>query len=586
MTTPIGCMDLPSGPIAFLFTYVKRRRRDFSKLALLVVGAGLCAVAVQYGMKMIVDAMTEGRQTEVWWPLAFFLVLIGIESGLWRLSGWLGCRTIVASCADMRVDLFSHLSHHTMHYIRQHHSGSLGNRITSAAGSSQNVFTTMTWTIVPPCVDFLGAVLVLTTVDVSMSVALIGFVLLVTTVIFRFSAKGQPLHRTYGNQSARVGGELVDTISNIWAVQSFSAHNSERSRLAIELDIEAQAHRRSWMHLEKARVIHDVFLWLMAGSMLAWALASWQQGRITVGDVVLVSALTFRILHGSRDLALGLVGVTQQLGVIAEMLNVVVGGPMTRETLGADRLQPRQGHVELRQVTYRYANGNSLFEHFDLDVPAGQKVGIVGPSGAGKSTLLTLLQRADDVHEGTILIDGQSIARATRESVQNAVSVVPQDISLFRRSVMENIRYGRAEATDEEVFEAARRAHCDEFIRALPAGYETMVGERGTALSGGQRQRIGLARAYLKDAPILLLDEATSALDSQSEALVQEALTELMRDRTVIAVAHRLSTLYRYDRIIVLEHGRIAQDGTLNELLAQPGIFRNLWHLQTAQVQS
>jgi len=574
---------IPVRPVPFLLRYVRARRGGFLALGAIVVAAGSCSVAVQYGMKLIVDAMAapDRASADVWHPLAFFLALIGIESMLWRLGGWVGCRAIVAACADMRADLFGHLSHHSMRYFHQHHSGALGNRISSTAGAAGAIFGALAWSIVPPCVDLVGAVVVLTLVDGRMALALLAFVAIVATIIIGFGVRGRGLHQAYGEQAARVGGEIVDAISNIWAVQAFSAQQRERARLERELGREARAQRRSWMYVEKARVIHDGFLWLMAGSMLAWALWSWQAGAVTAGDVVVVSALTFRILHGSRDLALALVGTAQHFGVIAEMLAVVAPPHGVPDAPGARPLQTRGGGIELRGVTYVYPDGHKALTDVDLAIPAGQKVGIVGPSGAGKSTLLSLLLRADELHGGSILIDGQPIVGVTLDSLRAAISIVPQDVSLFRRTVMENIRYGRPDASDEEVHAAARQAHCDEFIERLSRGYQTIVGERGASLSGGQRQRIGIARAFLKNAPILLLDEATSSLDSHSELLVKSALADLMRNRTVLAAAHRLSTLSQYDRIVVLSSGRVIEDGTLQDLLAGDGLFRRLWDLQS-----
>jgi ATP-binding cassette subfamily B protein len=231
-------------------------------------------------------------------------------------------------------------------------------------------------------------------------------------------------------------------------------------------------------------------------------------------------------------------------------------------------------------VSYSYPDGRKVFDHFTLHIPAGQKVGLVGPSGAGKSTLISLIQRLDDVQGGEILIDGQPIADMAQDDLRRKIGVVPQDIALFHRSILENIRYGRPDASDEEVYAAARHAYCDGFIRQLPEGYDTLVGERGVRLSGGQRQRLGIARAFLKDAPILILDEATSALDTHSEKEIQMALSDLARGRTVLAVAHRLSTVSAFDRVVVLVDGRIAEDGRPTELRRRGGVFNSLWQLQ------
>jgi ATP-binding cassette subfamily B protein len=241
---------------------------------------------------------------------------------------------------------------------------------------------------------------------------------------------------------------------------------------------------------------------------------------------------------------------------------------------------PKGGAIEFENVWYAYPDRRRVFRDFSLCIPAGQKIGIVGPSGAGKSTLAALVQRVDDVERGRVLIDGQDVVEVQQDSLRAAVAIVPQEISLFHRSLLENIRYGRPDATDEEVFAAARAAYCDGFIRSLPHGYDTVVGERGAKLSGGQRQRVGLARAILKDAPILILDEATSSLDTESEMLIQRAVAEMTRGRTVLAVAHRLSTLAGFDRIVVLVDGRVVEDGSPGQLRRNGGVFDALWRRQ------
>jgi ATP-binding cassette subfamily B protein len=267
------------------------------------------------------------------------------------------------------------------------------------------------------------------------------------------------------------------------------------------------------------------------------------------------------------------------MGVIAETLNIVAQPHALSDS--REELAPPLGHIQLVDVGYSYPGGVQVFKHLRVDIPAGQSVGIVGASGSGKSTLISLLQRLDDVTSGAILIDGRDIRSVSQDSLRRQIAVVPQEPALFNRSILENIGYGSPHATEEQIVGAARQAYCDEFIRALPQGYRTPVGERGVMLSGGQRQRLGLARAFLKDAPILILDEATSALDSDSEAIIQRALADLMRGRTVLAVAHRLSTISGFDRVLVLESGRLLQDGPPQVLREAPGQFRTLWQLQS-----
>lgn len=571
------------GPGPFLWHYVRRRPWQFAGLLGLMIGAAGCAMGVQIGMRNLVNAMAGpvSDRAAVWGALGLFIGLVGLESGLWRLGGWLGCRTVVDTGVEVRLDLFRYLSGHSMRFFNDHLAGALGHRITETAGATGALINVCVWDVVPPCADFLGAMLVLGLVHGPMAALLAVFVALVGGGVVGFGRRGQPLHRAYAEQSARVGGELVDTVANIWAVKAFSARAREQARLAAEFAVEAGHQRRSWLYLEKTRVLHDLLLWGMAGAMLTWAIQLWMAQRITAGDVVLVSTLTFRILHGSRDLAFALFGTTRHLGLIAETLRDL-GQPHTvRDCPRAAPFVPRGGTLEFQNVRFGYGADQDLFHGLSLRVPAGQKLGIIGASGAGKSTLVSLVQRLDDVRDGRILIDGQDLTELDQETLRAAIAVVPQDISLFHRSLLDNLRYGRPAASDEEVYAAARKAYCDAFIRALPEGYHTLVGERGVKLSGGQRQRIGIARAFLKDAPILILDEATSALDTASELEIHRALATLMQGRTVLAVAHRLSTVAGFDRIIVLHEGRIVEDGSPQELRRRQGVFEAMWQLQT-----
>ncbi|GLK55089.1 ATP-binding cassette subfamily B protein [Methylopila capsulata] len=569
-------------PSAFFWRYAKRWPGHFIALGLVVTVGACMMVATQYGMKLLVDAMAAPPPASpaLWWALAFFVATTALEGALWRVSGWLGCRTTVGVGVDIRLDLLDHVAGHPMRYFQDQRAGALGHRITSTAGDFGVLTNNMTWNVMPPIVSFLGAVVIFFTINLGMAIALSAFAVIVTIGLVLFGRRGRPLHRHYAEQAGLVGGELIDVLTNIWSVKAFAASARERRRLRHIFDGEATAQRRSWMFTEKARVMHDVLLWAMAGSMMLWAVSLWSRGSVTTGDVVVVSTLVFRILHGSRDLAMALVDMERHVSYIAETLKVIGTPHEVVDLEDARPFQKRGGSIAFEKVSFGYGGSHAVLRDFDFTVPAGQKVGIVGPSGAGKSTLIHLVQRLHDVEAGRVLIDGQSAAEITQESLRYAIAVVPQEISLFHRSVMENIRFARPEATDDEVREAAAAAHCG-FIDDLDDGFDTLVGERGAKLSGGQRQRIGIARAILKNAPIVVLDEATSALDTESEIEVQTALTRLTRDRTVLAVAHRLSTLADFDRIVVLVEGRVVEEGPIGDLLAANGVFARMWRLQS-----
>jgi ATP-binding cassette subfamily B protein len=577
-----GVAAFPRRPIPFLWHYVRRRPLlHFTALAA-VLGAASAACAAQYGLKLIVDAMAQGAQhmSAVWLALAVFVGLLAGESMLWRFGSWLGYRAILVDKAEARLDLFDHLGGHSSRYFTDVMSGSLASRVSSTGDSVQQVLSIVLFSIAPVCADFCAALVILATVEWYLATALAVFVLLAVGTLALLGRRGTLRHRTYADRAAEVGGALVDVVSNIWAVKAFSAHSRERRGFAQLLQTETTAHRDSLMHIERMRVLHDLGLWLMAVAMLIWSLSLWSSGRISPGDVVLTVAVAFRILHGSRDLAFAAVNATQFISRIADAIQVIGEDHKVVDGPGARQLLRPGGSIAFENVDFSYPSGQAVFHGLSLRIERGQHVGLVGPSGAGKSTLIALVQRLFDIDGGRLLIDDHDIRTMTQDSLRAAIAVVPQEVSLFHRSVLENIRYARPEAGDGAVFAAAKAARCDAFIRALPQGYATIVGERGAKLSGGQRQRLGIARALLKDAPIIVLDEATSALDTEAEIEIQRALDALMRGRTVLAIAHRLSTVANFDRLVVLQDGRNVEDGTPSELRRRRGLFDRMCRLQ------
>jgi ATP-binding cassette subfamily B protein len=569
-------------PGPFIMHYVARSRASFATLMMAVVMAAGCAVGVQYQMKLLVDAMASPHRSvhAVWIVLVCLVALIALESALWRLSGWLTCRTTIGIGVAMRLDLFQYLSGQSIRYFMENLAGSLGQRITSTAGAFGSLANTLVWRIAPPLVDFLGGLVIFASIDWRMAMVMGVYVLMVTGVLIYVGQRGRALHAAYFGTASEVAGELIDVISNMWAVKAFSTRRREWERLQAQFEQEARAQRKSWMYTERTRVFYDLVLWIMAAVMLLWSVYSWSRNAMSAGDVVVISALTFRILHGSRDIALAYADAIQQMGYMDETLRVIGQVHSIADPPNALVAKRGAGAVELRGVTFGYEPGAPILQHVNVLIRPGEKVGIVGPSGAGKTTIVHLIQRLHEVQEGMILIDGQPIYSVSQDSLRAVLSVVPQEITLFHRTIMENIRFGRPAASEEEIHAAARAAHCDSFIRRLPQGYETLVGERGVKLSGGQRQRIGIARAFLKDAPILILDEATSALDTESELQIQRNIVTLLAGRTVIAVAHRLSTLAAFDRILVVENGRIVEEGSARELRRRGRLFEKMWRLQ------
>ncbi|HTZ78835.1 MAG TPA: ABC transporter ATP-binding protein [Stellaceae bacterium] len=567
-----------SRPVAFLLRYIRLRWLAHAIILASVLGAVGCSVSTQYGLKFLVDTLAKAASggASVWLAFALLVGLIGADNLLWRLASWVASYTFVGVTGDLRGEMFRYLTAHAPSYFADRLPGTLASRVTATSNAIFTIENMFMWNVLPPCVATLGAMVYLGTVSLAMTTAVAGVAVVLVIALFRLAAAGAPLHRGFADKAAAVDGEMVDVITNLPLVRAFGGIYREHSRFDRTVGSEMTARRRSLVYLEKVRLFHACVTIALTCGLLAWALHLWQQGSATTGDVVLVSTLGFGVLSATRDLAVALVDVTQHMARLAEAVATLLVPHELRDHPEASSLVQRRGRVVFENVSFTYPGGRRVFDRFTLRCEPGQRIGLVGESGGGKSTLLALLQRFHDVGGGRILVDGQDISRITQESLRAAIAIVPQDISLLHRSVMENIRYGKPSASDAEVMAAASAARCLDFIEALPDGFDTIVGERGTKLSGGQRQRIAIARAILRDAPILLLDEATSALDSESEALIREALDRLMQGRTVLAIAHRLSTLRDFDRIVMMGEGRIIEDGPPAQLMAREGAYREL----------
>ena len=562
-------------PLAFILRYVRQRPIAHTAILTAVLTAVACSVGTQYGVKFLVDVLSNQRAAVVWVAFALLGALIAADNLLWRLAGWIANYAFVGVTGDLRRDLFRHLTGHSQSYFADRMPGTLTSRITATSNAvftGENMFV---WNVLPPCAATAAAIMLVFTVSLPMAVALSLVAGVMVLIMFRLAASGRPLHYDFASKAAAVDGEMTDIVSNMPLVRAFGGFLREHRRFDATVAREMEARRRSLFYLEKLRIFHAVVTIILALGLLAWAIMLWQQGAATTGDVVLICTLGLSVLHATRDLAVALVDVTQHIARLSEALSTLLVPHELRDHPEATPLVRRGASVKFEHVEFRYGEGQHIFEDLNLSFTPGERVGLVGPSGAGKSTVFALLQRFYDVQAGRILIDGQDVSRVTQASLRDAIAVVPQDISLFHRSVMENIRYGRPDASDEEVHEAAIAARCD-FIEALPNGMRTLVGERGVKLSGGQRQRIAIARAFLKNAPLLLLDEATSALDSESEEAIREALGRLMSGRTVIAIAHRLSTVRSFDRVVVMQLGKVVQDGPPDHLVLREGLYRQL----------
>ena len=574
-------MDNLSGyahrPFPFVLRYLRKRAAAHSVILIAVVAAVACSVGTQYGVKNLVDSLSAGpsRAGGVWLAFVFLMSLIAADNFLWRVASWTASFTFVGVTGDLRRDMFRHLTGHAPSYFSDRLPGMLTSRITATSNAVYTVENMFVWNVLPPCIATVSAIALIGTVSLTMSAIMIVIATFMVIAMFRMAAAGKPLHDDFADKAAAVDGEMVDVINNMPLVRAFCGLSLEHDRFDATVNRELTARGRSLRYLEKLRLTHAAITVVLTIALLAWAITLWQGGAATTGDVVLVCTLGLSILSATRDLAVALVDVTQHVARLTEAIATLLLPHELKDHPEAEPLVKNGAAIAFNNISFRYPGGVQVFDKFSLRIQPGQRVGLVGHSGGGKSSLFTLLQRFYDVEHGSITIDGQDVSRVTQLSLRAAISVVPQDISLFHRSILENIRYGRPSATDNEVLRAAMAARCD-FIDTLPKGMATIVGDRGIKVSGGQRQRIAIARAFLKDAPILLLDEATAALDTESEEAIREALSRLMRGRTVVAIAHRLGTLRNFDRVVMLQGGRIIEDGPPDILLQGKGPYREL----------
>jgi ATP-binding cassette, subfamily B, bacterial len=575
-------------PFAFLARYVKVRPIAHAAIVIAVVAAVACSVGAQYAVKVLVDTLAGGfhaaNARDAWFGFLLLATLIAADNFLWRVASWIASYTFVAVTGDLRRDLFRHLTGQAPSYFADRMPGTLTSRITATSNAVYTLQNMFVWNVMPPCMATIVAIAFVVTVSAPMAAVLMALAGILVITMFRLAAAGRHLHHEFADKAAAVDGEMVDVVGNMGLVWSFCGTRREHRRLDAAINREMAARRRSLQYLEKLRLFHAAVTVVLTIALLAWAIVLWENGAATTGDVVLVCTLGLSILHATRDLAVALVDVTQHLARLTEALATLLIPHRLRDHPQATSLVRSGTSVAFENINFCYPDGRHVFADFSLRIEPGQRVGLVGQSGCGKSTLFVLLQRFYDLQGGRILLGGQDIARVTQESLRAAIAVVPQDISLFHRSIMENIRYGRPDASDADVRQAIVASNCASFIEKLPRGAATIVGDRGIKLSPGQRQRIGIARAFLKDAPILLLDEATSALDSESEEAVRDALDRLMGGRTVIAIAHRLSSLRNFDRIVVLEGGTVREDGPPQVLVQGKGVYGNLVRREVARL--
>lgn len=496
-----------------------------------------------------------------------------------RLLDWVRLKLFPKLREDIMATMFRYLSQHSHQYFQNNFAGSLINKIADMQNGVINIFNTLD-DLYAQTLGISVAIITLVFIHPIFAIILTGWALVFLLITFLFLNPIQALSHEFAESKTVVIGKMVDSISNIINVRLFARHREENEYIHSSINEAVQKDRAMQAKIIKMRLCWDFSIISLMSLNLFILLHMYSQNLVSIGDFTFVISLSISILWNLWFLASQFVSFSEQIGQCKQALSIISAPHEIIDDAAAKPLIVSSGKIAFHDVTFHYDEGAHLFKNKNIVIEPGQKVGLVGFSGSGKSTFVNLILRLFEVESGEITIDDQNINQVTQSSLREQIALIPQDVILFHRTLMENIRFGAHQANDEEVVASAKKAHCHEFITQLAHGYQTMVGERGVKLSGGERQRIAIARAMLKNAPILILDEATSALDSVTENYIQNALTLLMQGKTTIVIAHRLSTLSKMDRILVFDKGRIIEDGTHQALIVKGGHYAHMWQMQ------
>lgn len=570
---------LPRHPFRF-FIFVSKPFLWWAILAsIVVILAAIVGQSLPLFFKWITEAVEQGNvKSAMWLGLLFPAVVFG-EGLLWRLSGVLGMLWSNGVRRYTNDVLLEYTLGHGHNYFSNRFAGSILNKMRNIIGGMESFVHDWLWSILSVLVSIIVTLYYLITVDVRLGVSFVAFLFVLVWINILLIPEKRRRSTIQANLSSKISGRVADMLGNSTVIRQYVGTERELQAANVMSKEWYKSMNHSWIYSEWTQLVNGALLFIFFSGSIFLLLQNWHGDIGGASNVIFVIALISTLAGRLTFVGRLMTNFARTLGEVSEGLDEIVVPRDVLDRPEAKKLEIRQGAIEFSEVTFVY-NQNPVFENFSLTIPAGQRVGLVGSSGAGKSTFVSLLLRQFDIHGGVIEIDGQNITSVTQDSLRTVISVVPQEPSLFHRTIRENITYGNPAATNEEVIEVAKKAHAHDFVDLLPEGYDTMVGERGVKLSGGQKPRIAIARAMLKDAPVLVLDEATSALDSESEVEIQKALHTLMVGKTVIAIAHRLSTLREMDRIVVLDQGKIIEDGTHDSLIAYNGKYAALWQHQ------
>jgi ATP-binding cassette subfamily B protein/ATP-binding cassette subfamily B multidrug efflux pump len=579
---------LPHTLVSFIWHFIKQSPWTYLLFFIAPIVMVLENNVIPYSLKMIVDGITahKGSGDTIFQEIAPALWLGG---SAWlgfiiilRLQNWWQAYIIPKFQAKIRMTVFGYLIQHSHHFFSNQLAGNLANKINDLPRSIEAIRKIISWNVLTTFAAIIVSLILMLTINVVFAFILLTWIVVQLGISFYSAKHINRLAKDNSEDKSVLNGKIVDSLSNMSTVKLFAQDNYEKKYIWNTQKKEAESNKRLVLFINLFRLFIDIPVSIMLAVMIYSVISFWQHALITTGELVFIFTTSFAIMNQMWGLSNSLSDLFIEVGIVKQALSLLAIPIEVADQPNAQELKITQGEIRFENVTFHHKEGLKLFNNKSIVIPPKQKVGLVGYTGSGKTTFINLILRYYDVQSGRILIDNQDIRQMTQHSIRKSISMIPQDTHLFHRTLMENIKYGKEDATKEEVFSASYLANSIDFIQNLPQGFDTFVGERGSKLSGGQRQRIAIARAFVHQASILLLDEATSQLDSLTEEYIQEALKPLCEGKTTLVVAHRLSTLLHMDRILVFDKGVIVEDGTHNELLTHNGLYKSMWNAQTA----